>query len=209
MKLVVMGPQGSGKGTQAMLLANKLRIEAISTGELLRKNIAGKTPLGLEAESYVTAGKLVPDDINNKLVEETVKKYEKGFILDGYPRNLVQAKFLDTIERLDRVVLLRISDEEATRRMIMRRYCPHCGANYNLAYVKTHLEGMCDHCHTELKQRNDDTPAIIKKRLAVYHENTEPVAEFYKENGILMEVDGERAIKDVFAEIVRRIRTKT
>lgn len=209
MKLVIMGAQGSGKGTQAVLLANKLRIPHVSTGDVLREEIAKGSEIGLQVKKYVESGQLVPDELNNKLVEQVLIPHEKGFILDGYPRTLAQAKFLDSHQRLDRVIILRISDDEAVRRMEMRRYCPKCGANYNLAFVRTHLEGMCDHCHTELKRRDDDKPALIRKRLSIYHEQTEPLIQHYEKQGKLMSVDGERAIKDVFSDVLRRLRTKT
>jgi adenylate kinase len=209
MKLVIMGPQGSGKGTQAMLLANKLRIPHISMGDMLRAEIKNKNAVGERVKEFVELGKLVPDELNEQIVEQVLLPLEKGFLLDGFPRTMPQAKFLDSKQRLDRIILLKISDDEAVRRMTMRRYCPKCGANYNLAYVKTHVEGTCDHCHTELAQRDDDKPALIRRRLKLYHEQTEPLIQHYEASGKLMSVDGERPIKDVFADVLRRLRTKT
>ena len=206
MKIVLIGPQGSGKGTQAKLLKEKFGIPHISTGDIFREAIAEKTELGLKAKEIIDKGNLVPDEITNKIVKERLQKEDckKGFILDGYPRNINQAKALDSFAKIDYAVEIFVPDEISIKRLSSRRQCPKCGAIYGLD-IPPKKDNICDKCGAELYQRDDDRPEAIKKRLEVYHKETEPVLDYYREKGILVRVDGTKPIKDVFEDIVRKI----
>ena len=204
MKLLIIGPQGSGKGTQAKKLADHFSIAHISTGDIFRENIKKKTELGKKAEDLMNAGNLVPDDLTNDLVKDrlTWPDCENGFILDGYPRNMLQANFLDALAEIDAVLLLDIPKEVTIQRISSRRVCKKCGANFNVFTIPPKKEGVCDSCESELVQREDDTEDAVEKRLQLYAEQTKPLIDFYKEKGLVKEVDGTKSIEDVFQDLL-------
>ncbi|MFA6525575.1 MAG: adenylate kinase [Patescibacteria group bacterium] len=205
-KVVVFGPQGSGKGTQAEIIADDLRLPWISTGNIYRQHIQRQTELGKIAAQYSKEGKLVPDDITNKLVAERLMELDAraGFVFDGYPRNIVQAKYLNEIAKIDVALEIAISDEEAVRRITGRRICS-CGMTYHVKYNPPKKEGICDKCGRKLIHREDDTEPVIKERLAIYHHDTEPVLDMYLNQGVLVRINGEQRIKDVADEIVSKL----
>jgi len=192
MKMILLGAPGAGKGTQADILSEKLGIPTISTGNILRAAIKNKTPIGLQAEAYMKAGKLVPDDviigiIHDRVVEDDCKN---GYILDGVPRTIAQAEALEQADIVfDEVVSIEISDEEIMERMGNRRVCEHCGASYHLVAVPPKQEGICDKCGGNLIRRHDDEPETVKHRLEVYHQETEPLKEYYAKRGLLKSVE--------------------
>jgi len=212
--IVVLGPQGSGKGTQAELLAARLGIPAISTGKLFRAEIEKKTGLGRELAGYVERGDIVPAATVNQVIEERLSETDAvlGFILDGFPRTLEQAEALDRIlqasgaRQLTDAVLIDISDEEAVRRLSGRRVCSNrkCEASYHVEYNPPQKSpDKCDRCSSPLMQRDDDTPEVIKHRLEIYHSDTEPVIKYYRERNLLREINGAQPITKVEEEIVR------
>jgi adenylate kinase len=205
MRLIILGPQASGKGTQAAMIAEKLDIPHVSTGEIFRQNIKGKTKLGELALTYINRGALVPDDVVNQIVEDRLKR-EDGFILDGYPRNLVQAKALDTFTKLDKVIEIYVSDAEAMKRITGRRTCEKCGEVYSIYQKGMDFNNVCKKCGGSLIMRSDDKPEAVKKRLEIYHEETEPLVSFYKGEGILLKINGERPIPDIFEDIIRKLK---
>ncbi|MBE6827037.1 MAG: adenylate kinase [Ruminococcaceae bacterium] len=202
MNLILLGAPGAGKGTQAEKICEKLSIPAISTGNILREAIAGKTEMGLKAKSYIDAGKLVPDEvvigiINDRLKEDDCKN---GFILDGFPRTIPQAEALDRMNvRIDRVIDIEVADEKIAARLSGRRVCLKCGATYHTEYKKPVTDGICDVCSAELVQRKDDMPETVLDRLKTYHEQTEPLKDFYAEKGILRIVEGQQEVADTTA----------
>ena len=200
MKLILIGPQGSGKGTQAKLLASKLGVPHISTGDLLR-NATGE--LRKEIDSYIVAGNLYPDEGMLKILEGRFadEDCEKGFILDGFPRNLKQAKMLDEITRVDKVVEIFISDEEAVRRLSGRVSCEKCGAGFNLVTMPPQNSEKCDKCGGKLVQRADDTEEAIRKRLEIYHRETEPILARYES----VKINGEKSVGEVLGDIQREL----
>lgn len=206
MRLVILGPQGSGKGTQAKLLSDKLHIPHITTGEIFRKKIASKTQEAQEIASLINKGKLVPDEIVNQVVYEALEKEGAfGFILDGYPRNINQAKFLDGVIEIDHVIEIWISDSESIRRLTQRRSCSLCGVIYSLNSKPPKVDGVCNDCGGRLIIREDDYPEAIEKRLEIYHRETEAVVEYYKNKGLLHKVDGMGTIEEVFKRIEKAL----
>ncbi|MFA6271849.1 MAG: adenylate kinase [Patescibacteria group bacterium] len=205
-RVVVFGPQGSGKGTQAEIIAEDLHLPWISTGNIYRQHIQKRTDLGKIVEQFIKNGRLVPDDITNKLVAERLMELDAraGFVFDGYPRNIVQAKFLNEIVKIDVALEIAISDEEAVRRITGRRICS-CGMTYHVKYNPPKKEGVCDKCGRQLIHREDDTEPVIKERLAIYHHDTEPVLDMYLNQGVLIRINGEQRIKDVADEIVSKL----
>ena len=198
MKLILLGAPGAGKGTQAEVLSAKLGIPTISTGNMLRAAIQEGTPVGLEAKSYMDAGKLVPDDVIIRVVAQRIAQpdCEGGFILDGVPRTIGQAEALDQAGVVfDRVVSIEISDAEIEERMGGRRVCSKCGASYHIKARPTKVEGVCDSCGGSVVQRDDDKPETVRQRLAVYHKETEPLKDYYKGKGILCSVDNQPTIE--------------
>ncbi len=203
-KILLIGPQGSGKGTQAQILAEKFNLPVFSTGNILRQRIQSGDELGKEVEKIINTGHLAPDDLVNKIVAEKIEAdRQAGYILDGYPRNLKQAEFLAEHDKLTHVVEIDLPDEEAIRRVGGRRTCPKCQAVYHIEYNPPKIEGICDHDGETLTAREDETEAALKKRLATYHELTEPVIEFYKKQGIHRQIDGRSAIEKVAEEVIR------
>ena len=187
MKIVMLGAPGAGKGTQADKIAEKYGLPHISTGDIFRKNIKEGTELGKEAKSYMDAGKLVPDELTVRLLLDRVKNDDcaKGYILDGYPRTIPQAEALDKElkklgEKIDYAINVDVPDENIINRMSGRRACLKCGATYHLKYVPPKKDGICDECGSELVIRDDDKPETVKNRLAVYHEQTQPLIEYFE-----------------------------
>jgi adenylate kinase len=208
--LVFIGPPGAGKGTQAKSVSARYGIPAIATGDMLREALANKTPLGLEAKGYMDRGALVPDEVVVGLVGERLDRDDcrKGFLLDGFPRTVAQAEALHELlaargEVLDRVVAFDLSEGELLRRLTGRRVCQRCGANFHLVSSPPKRAGVCDACGGELIQRDDDNEATVSRRLAVYREQTEPLLDYYRRQGLLSAIPGEGRVETVFGTIVR------
>ena len=209
MKIIMLGAPGAGKGTQAKKIAEKYQIPHISTGDIFRANIKNGTELGKKAKTYMDQGLLVPDELVCDLVVDRVQQDDckKGYILDGFPRTIPQAESLDAAlsrlgEAVDYAINVEVPDENIVKRMGGRRACVGCGATYHLVYAPTKKEGICDACGGELILRDDDKPETVQKRLGVYHEQTQPLIDYYKNQGILREVDGSVDMEDVFKEIL-------
>ena len=198
MKLILLGAPGAGKGTQAEILSGKLGIPTISTGNILRAAIKDQTPIGMEAKSYMDAGKLVPDAVIIGIVAQRLEQPDcrEGFILDGVPRTIGQAEALDAAGiTFDHVLSIEISDEEIEKRMSGRRVCQSCGAPYHVKAKPPKQEGLCDSCGGPLVQRDDDKPETVRKRLEVYHAETEPLKGYYEGKGILTPVANQDTIE--------------
>ncbi len=206
MNLILLGAPGAGKGTQAERLSKELQIPTISTGNILRAAIKNGTPTGLKAKSFMDAGKLVPDEviigiITERLAEEDCKN---GYILDGVPRTIAQAEALEQAGiQFDAVVSIEISDEAIMQRMSGRRVCEDCGASYHLVAVPPKQEGVCDNCGGKLVQRKDDAPETVKARLEVYHNETEPLKDFYESRGVLKPVENASSVEATTRAILR------
>ena len=210
MKIVMLGAPGAGKGTQAKMIAEKYTIPHISTGDIFRANIKEGTPLGLEAKSYMDQGKLVPDELTVKILLDRVSKDDckNGYVLDGFPRTIPQANVLKEAlakqnDKIDYAINVDVPDENIVRRMSGRRACVTCGATYHIEHVPPRTEGVCDKCGSALILRDDDKPDTVLNRLKVYHDQTQPLIDFYNNEGILKEVDGTIDVKDVFENIVK------
>ena len=208
MKIIMLGAPGAGKGTQAKKIAAKYDIPHISTGDIFRANIKNGTELGNKAKTYMDQGLLVPDELVVDLVVDRVQQDDckNGYVLDGFPRTIPQAEALDKAlaefgDKIDYAIDVNVPDENIVKRMGGRRACVGCGATYHLVYAPTKTEGICDVCGKELILRDDDKPETVQKRLNVYHEQTQPLIDYYKAKGILKEVDGTVDMKDVFAAI--------
>ena len=209
MKIIMLGAPGAGKGTQAKQIADKYHIPHISTGDIFRANIKNGTELGNKAKQYMDQGLLVPDELTCDLVMDRIKQddCENGFVLDGFPRTIPQAEALTAAlekinEKMDYAIDVDVPDENIIHRMGGRRACVGCGATYHLEYAPTKVEGICDACGKELILRDDDKPETVKKRLDVYHEQTQPLIDYYTNAGILKTVDGTVDIDVVFQNIV-------
>ncbi|MDP8970347.1 MAG: adenylate kinase [Actinomycetota bacterium] len=207
MRLVLLGPPGAGKGTQAGRIAGELSIPHIATGDLFRDNVKAETDLGRRAKDYMDRGDLVPDDIVIGMVRERLRREDasQGFVLDGFPRTVAQAEALEDVlgERsraLDAVLLLDIPEQEALRRITQRRTCPQCGANYHLEFAPPRQDGVCDECGAELVQREDDTEEVVRHRLEEYRSKTAPLESFYRERGLLRDVKAVGSVDEVTAE---------
>ena len=199
MKLILLGAPGAGKGTQAEILCKEFSIPTISTGNILRAAIKNGTPTGLKAKAFMDAGKLVPDDVIIGVITDRLAEADcaGGYILDGVPRTIAQAEALEKAGiNFDDVVSIEISDQEIEERMAGRRVCEHCGASFHVVAVPPKKEGICDKCGGTLSQRKDDQPETVKERLKVYHEQTEPLKEYYQKQGKLFIVEGEEHIAD-------------
>lgn len=209
MKIIMLGAPGAGKGTQAIMIAEKYGIPHISTGDMFRANIKNNTPLGQEAKKYMDEGKLVPDELTVKILLDRVAKDDcsKGYVLDGFPRTIPQAEVLeDALKKLndsiDYAINVDVPDENIVKRMGGRRACLKCGATYHIEHVPPKKEGICDNCGEALVLRDDDKPETVQKRLNVYHEQTQPLIDFYAERNVLKTVDGTQDMNDVFGSIV-------
>lgn len=205
MKLILLGAPGAGKGTQAEIIASKLSIPTISTGNILREAIRNGTKTGLEAKRYMDEGKLVPDDVIIGIVADRVAQPDcaGGYILDGMPRTIPQAQALeDRGIHFDHVISIEIADEVIEKRMTGRRVCSNCGASYHIVANPPKAEGVCDNCGGALTIRQDDAPETVRNRLSVFHKETEPLKEFYQKLGKLQLVDGNQAIEKATSAIM-------
>lgn len=208
MKIVMLGAPGAGKGTQAKMIAEKYQIPHISTGDIFRANIKNGTDLGKEAKSYMDKGELVPDELTVRILLDRVAQpdCEKGYVLDGFPRTIPQAEVLDKEltkqnESIDYAINVEVPDENIVRRMSGRRACLGCGATYHLVHIPPAKEGICDKCGKELILRDDDKEETVKNRLNVYHDQTQPLIDYYEKKGVLKSVDGTIDMMDVFKSI--------
>ena len=199
MKLIMFGAPGAGKGTQAAVLSERLAIPTISTGNILRAAVKNGTPVGLQAKSYMDAGKLVPDQVIIGIIAERLAEDDcaKGYILDGVPRTIAQAEALEAAGiRFDCVLDIEVSDDEIVSRMAGRRACTDCGATYHVKAAPPKVDGVCDACGGKLVQRDDDKPETVQGRLTVYHAETEPLKDFYAQRGILKTVENKPTIEE-------------
>lgn len=209
MKIIMLGAPGAGKGTQAKKIADKYGIPHISTGDIFRANIKGGTELGMKAKSYMDQGQLVPDDVTIGMLLDRISEADcaSGYVLDGFPRTIPQAESLTKAlenrgEKMEYAIDVDVPDENIVSRMSGRRACLACGATYHIMTIPPKQEGICDVCEEKLVQREDDKPETVQKRLTVYHDQTQPLIEYYKQVGILVTVDGTKDLNDVFADIV-------
>ena len=199
MKLILLGAPGAGKGTQAEIISETLKIPTISTGNIIREALKSGTEMGRKAKEYMDAGKLVPDDIVIGIIQERLAQPDcaGGFILDGFPRTIPQAEALDRMGIvIDRVIDIEVADETIARRVSGRRVCPACGASYHVDYKRPAVENVCDRCGDTLVQRKDDHPDTVRERLRVYHEQTEPLKGYYAQSGKLYIVEGQEEVAD-------------
>lgn len=209
MKIIMLGAPGAGKGTQAKKIAEKYQIPHISTGDIFRANIKGGTELGMKAKSYMDQGGLVPDDVTIGMLLDRIHEADcaNGYVLDGFPRTIPQAESLTKAlaemgEAMDYAINVDVPDENIINRMAGRRACLACGATYHIVYNPPKKEGICDVCGEKLVLRDDDKPETVQKRLSVYHEQTQPLIEYYGNAGILVTVDGTKDLNEVFKDIV-------
>ncbi len=210
MKIIMLGAPGAGKGTQAKRISGKYGIPHISTGDIFRANIKNQTNLGVKAKEFMDQGLLVPDELVVDLVADRIKEDDcaGGFVLDGFPRTIPQAEALDKAleamgTAIDFAIDVDVPDEAIVRRMSGRRACLECGGTYHIKYIPTKVEGICDACGNELVLRDDDQPETVLKRLGVYHEQTQPLIDYFKKNDILVSVDGQQDIEVIFEAIVK------
>lgn len=207
MKIILLGPPGAGKGTQAKSISNRYSIPHISTGDIFRKNISENTPLGIEAKSYMDKGQLVPDEVTINMVKDRLVQDDckDGYLLDGFPRTVSQAEALQEFleqrgESLNTALLINVPNEFILERMTGRRVCPSCGASYHIKFNPP-ANGKCELCGADIVQRKDDTAETVKERLDVYEKQTQPLIDYYKEKKLLSTVDGTKAINEVFEGI--------
>ena len=210
MKIIMLGAPGAGKGTQAKMIAEKYGIPHVSTGDIFRANIKNGTELGKKAKQYMDQGALVPDELTCDLVMDRIQQDDckNGFVLDGFPRTIPQAEALDAAlgkinEKMDYAIDVDVPDENIVNRMSGRRACLNCGATYHLISIPPKVEGICDVCGEKLILRDDDKPETVKNRLSVYHEQTQPLIDFYAKKNVLAEVDGTKDMEEVFEDIVK------
>ena len=209
MKIIMLGAPGAGKGTQAQMIADKFNIPHISTGDIFRANIKNGTELGKKAKEFMDKGLLVPDELTVQLLLDRVANDDckNGYVLDGFPRTIPQADVLDSEltklgDKVDFAVNVDVPDENIVRRMSGRRACLKCGATYHIEHIPPKTEGICDKCGSELVQREDDKPETVQNRLSVYHEQTQPLIDYYDKKNILKTVDGTKDMQEVFNDIV-------
>lgn len=202
MNLILLGAPGAGKGTQAEIICEKFSIPSISTGNIIREAVKNGTEMGIKAKSFMDSGELVPDAVVIGIIKERLAQddCQNGFILDGFPRTIPQAEALDQMGVvIDRVVSIEVPDEKIAARMSGRRVCAKCGASYHLEYKQPAAEGICDACGGELIQRKDDAPETVIERLRIYHEQTEPLKDYYEKAGKLRLVEGQEQVADTTA----------
>ncbi len=207
MNVILLGAPGAGKGTQAVRIAAAMNIPHISTGDIFRKNIKEKTPVGLKAKSYIDRGQLVPDEVVVEIVQQRIDEDDckNGFLLDGFPRTIAQAEALDRLTNIDSVINLEVDLDKLVDRITGRRVCEKCGESY---HVSTKKDDICEKCGGKLIQRADDTEETVKSRLNVYKNETAPLINFYKNQGVLKNVDGMKSIEEVFEEISKALKLK-
>lgn len=208
MNLILLGAPGAGKGTQAEKICEKYNIPAVSTGNIIREALKNGTDMGLKAKSYIDAGALVPDDVVIGIIKERLAEDDckNGFILDGFPRTIPQAEALDTMGiNIDKVVDIEVPDDKIAARLSGRRVCLKCGATYHLEYKKPKQDGICDVCGDELVQRKDDKPETVIDRLNVYHEQTEPLKDYYAKTGKLVIVEGQEEVAQTTALVFKAL----
>lgn len=212
MRLVIMGPPGAGKGTQAAMIANRFSIPHVSTGDIFRKNLKEGTPLGLKAKEYMNKGLLVPDETVVEIVKDRLSEEDcqKGFLLDGFPRTVAQASVLDEVlgqmnMKIDNVINIEVPKEVLIERAVGRRVCKKCGATYHVKYKSPSRPGLCDECDGELIQRDDDKEETVVKRIEVYLEQTQPLIDYYAKRGLLVNIDGGQDITNVGEQIVKAL----
>lgn len=210
MKIIMLGAPGAGKGTQAKMIAAKYGIPHVSTGDIFRANIKNGTELGKKAKTYMDAGQLVPDSLTVDLLIDRISQEDcvNGYVLDGFPRTIPQAQCLEDAlkargEAVDYAINVEVPDSNIINRMGGRRACVTCGATYHLVHIPPKTEGICDKCGSELILRDDDKPETVQNRLKVYHEQTQPLIDFYSAKGVLKEVDGTQDMNAVFEDIVK------
>ncbi len=215
MKIVMLGAPGAGKGTQAIKIADKYGIPHISTGDIFRANIKGGTELGMKAKSYMDKGELVPDEVTIGMLLDRISQDDckDGYVLDGFPRTIPQAESLTKAlaekgQKIDYAMDIDVPDEAIVKRMSGRRACPKCGATYHIVYAAPKTENVCDKCGSELIVRSDDKPETVQDRLNVYHKQTEPLISYYKEAGVLRQVDGTKELEDVFNAVIAILENK-
>ena len=208
MKIVMLGAPGAGKGTQAQMIAEKFGLPHISTGDIFRANIKNGTDLGKKAKAFMDAGQLVPDELTVEILLDRVSQEDckNGYVLDGFPRTIPQAQVLtDTLaktgEQIDFAIDVDVPDDNIVARMSGRRSCPKCGASYHITFIPPKQEGICDSCGSALIQRDDDKPETVQNRLSVYHDQTQPLIDFYRDKGVLRTVDGTKNMNEVFDAI--------
>ena len=209
MKIIMLGAPGAGKGTQAKRIAEKYGLPHVSTGDIFRANIKNQTELGMEAKKYMDEGKLVPDELTVKILLDRVadEDCKNGYVLDGFPRTIPQAEVLNAAleqldDAIDYAIDVNVPDENIVKRMSGRRACVTCGATYHIVHIPPKKENICDNCGSELILRDDDKPETVLNRLKVYHEQTQPLIDYYTKKGVLRTVDGTKDMNDVFADIV-------
>jgi adenylate kinase len=209
MKIIMLGAPGAGKGTQAQMIADKFNIPHISTGDIFRANIKNGTELGKKAKEFMDKGQLVPDELTVQPLLDRVANDDckNGYVLDGFPRTIPQADVLDSEltklgDKVDFAINVDVPDENIVRRMSGRRACLKCGATYHIEHIPPKKEGICDKCGSELVQREDDKPETVQNRLSVYHEQTQPLIDYYDKKNILKTVDGTKDMQEVFSNIV-------
>jgi adenylate kinase len=210
MRLIFLGPPGSGKGTQAKILAERLGLMHLSTGDILRQEIKRDSELGNKAKTFMDAGALVPDELILEMIKDILQKKSDGFIFDGFPRTAAQAKSLDELVRglgikIDAALYLAVGDSILISRLQGRFYCPKCGFDFNANSRPPKKVGICDNCGDNLRQRSDDTDEVIRHRLAVYREQTKPVEDYYKQQGLLIEIDGSQLPEKVTASVMNAV----
>lgn len=208
MNLILLGAPGAGKGTQAEKICEKYNIPAVSTGNIIREALKNGTDMGLKAKSYIDAGALVPDDVVIGIIKERLKEDDckNGFILDGFPRTIPQAEALDAMGiNIDKVVDIEVPDDKITARLSGRRVCLKCGATYHLEYKKPKEDGICDVCGDEIVQRKDDKPETVIDRLNIYHEQTEPLKDYYAKTGKLVIVEGQEEVAETTALVFKAL----
>ncbi|HNX00526.1 MAG TPA: nucleoside monophosphate kinase [Candidatus Cloacimonadota bacterium] len=203
MNMIIMGVQGSGKGTQAALLCERFNLKHITTGEIFRHHLKMQTELGKKAQVFIDKGNLVPDELVFEIVASELENSPNGFILDGFPRTVAQAEYLMKQYKIDHVFYLELSDEMAIRRIGSRRVCKVCGANYNIHTLKPKVDGVCDKCGGEVIIRSDDTPEAIAIRIAKFHEETDVLSSYFEELGILTRINANQSIDAVDQEIMK------
>jgi len=203
MKLILLGAPGAGKGTQAKKIVKEFAIPQISTGDILRRAVSDGTPLGKEAKKYMEAGRLVPDELVIGIMKERLHQDDcsNGFILDGFPRTVEQARALEGFTEIDAVLNIDVDFNSLVERITGRRSCPECGAVYHIKFNPPKVEGICDICGSRLVQREDDREETVRKRLEIYTEQTSPLIDYYAERGLLRTVDGNRSIDEIYESI--------